>query len=107
MLREYYCGNQGGMKKWFSGTPLVATKAYGKLFREFYDTLRNRIRSLGLIGLKFDDNPSLSMVLLPIFETKLSRELKEKWELELTKYETEEEDKDIDIKQFFQFLVLY
>jgi len=34
----------------------------------------------------------------------LSRELKEKWELELTKYETEEEDKEIDIKKFFQFL---
>ena len=56
------------------------------------------------LGLKPDDNPSLSMVLLPIFETKLLRELKEKWELELTKYETEEEDKKINIKKFFHFL---
>ena len=43
-------------------------------------------------------------MLLPIFETKLPRELKEKWELELTKYETEEEDKKIIIKKFFHFL---
>ena len=34
-----------------------------------------------------DDNPSLSMVLLHIFETKLPRELKEKWELKLNKCE--------------------
>ena len=62
------------------------------------------MRSLESLGLKPDDNPSLSMVLLPIFDTKLPRELKEKWELELTKYETEEEDKEINIKKFFQFL---
>ena len=68
------------------------------------DTLRNRMRSLESLGIKPDDNLSLSMVLLPIFETKLPRELKEKWELKLTKYETEEEDKDINIKRFFQFL---
>ena len=42
-------------------------------------------------------------MLLPIFEAKLPRELKEKWELELTKYETEEEDKEIIINKFFQF----
>ena len=62
------------------------------------------MRSLESLGIKPDDNLSLSMVLLPIFETKLPRELKEKWELKLTKYETEEEDKDINIKRFFQFL---
>ena len=62
------------------------------------------MRSLDSLGLKPDDNPSLSMVLLPIFETKLLRELKEKWELELARYETEEEDNDINIKKFFQFL---
>ena len=62
------------------------------------------MRSLESLGLKPDDNPSLSMVLLPIFETKLPRELKEKWEVELTKYETEEEDKEINIEKLFQFL---
>ena len=62
------------------------------------------MRSLESLGLKPDDNPSLSMVLLPIFDTKLPRELKEKWELELTKYETEEEVKEINMKKFFQFL---
>lgn len=56
------------------------------------------------LGLKPDDNPSLSMVLLPIFDTKLPRELKEKWEFELTKYENDEEDKEVSIKKFFQFL---
>ena len=82
----------------------IPEKADGKLLRELHDTSRNRMRSLESLGLKPDDNPSLSMVLLPIFETKLLRELKEKWELELTKYETEEEDKDSNIKKFFQFL---
>jgi len=82
----------------------IPERADGKLLRELYDTLRNRMRSLESLGLKPDDNPSLSMVLLPIFETKLRRELKEKWELEVTKYETEEEDKEINIKKFFQFL---
>ena len=28
----------------------------------------------------------------------------EKWDLELTTFETEEEDKEINIKKFFQFL---
>ena len=74
----------------------IPEKADEKLLRELHDTLRNRMRSLESLGLKPDDNPSLSMVLLPIFETKLLRELKEKWELELTKFETEEEDKDIN-----------
>ena len=81
----------------------VPENADGKSLRDLYDTLRNRMRSLESLGLKPDDNPSLSMVLLPIFDTKLPRELKEKWELELTKYETEEEDKEINIKKFFQF----
>ena len=63
----------------------IPEKAEGKLLRELHDTSRNRMRSLESLGLKPDDNPSLSMVLLPIFETKLPRELKEKWELELTK----------------------
>jgi len=81
----------------------IPEEADGKLLRELYDTLRNRMRRLESLGLKPDDNPSLSMVLLPIFETKLLRELKEKWELELTKYETEEEDKKINIKKFFHF----
>ena len=81
------------MKKWFPGTP-IATKADEKLLRELYDTLRNRMRSLGSLGLKPDDNPSLSMVLMSILETKLPRELKEKCELELTKFETEEADRD-------------
>ena len=44
------------------------------------------------LGLRPDDNP------------KLPHELKEKWELELTKYETEEEDKKINTKKLFQFL---
>ena len=82
----------------------VPEKADGKSLRDLYDTLRNRMRSLESLGLKPDDNPSLSMVLLPIFDTKLPRELKGKWELELTKYETEEEDKEINLKKFFQFL---
>lgn len=82
----------------------VPEEADGKSLRELHDTLRNRMRSLESLGLKPDDNPSLSMVLLPIFDTKLPRELKEKWELELTKYETDEEDKEINIKKLFQFL---
>jgi len=65
--------------------------------RIIYDTLWNRMKSLESLGLKPDDNPSLSMVLL-------RGELKEKWELELTKYETEEQNKEIYIKKFFQFL---
>ena len=55
------------------------------------------MKSLESLGLKPGDNPSLSMVLL-------RGELKEKWELELTKYETEEQNKEIYIKKFFQFL---
>ena len=72
----------------------IHEKTDGKLLRELYDTLRNRMRSLESLGLKSDDNPSLSMVLLPIFE---------KWrnkELELKKYETEEVDKEINIEKF-------
>ena len=85
----------------------IPERADGKLLRELYDTLQNRLRRLESLGLKRDDNPSLSMVVLAIFEAKLPRELKEKWELELTKYETEEEDKEINIKKFFQFLECY
>ena len=44
----------------------IPEKAYGKLLRELYDTLRNRMRSLESLGLKPDDNRSLSKVLLPI-----------------------------------------
>ena len=72
----------------------IHEKTDGKLLRELYDTLRNRMRSLESLALKSDDKPSLSMVLLPIFE---------KWrnkELELKKYETEEVDKEINIKKF-------
>ena len=79
----------------------VPVKTDGKSLRHLYDTLRNRMRSLESLGLKPDNNPSLSMVLLPIFDTKLPRELKEKWEFELTKYE---DDKEINIKKFFRFL---
>ena len=46
------------------------------------------------LGHKSDDNPCLSMVLLPIFEKWRNREL------ELKKYETEEVDKEINIKTF-------
>ena len=63
----------------------VQVKADGKSLIHLYDTLRNRMRSLESLGLKPDDNPSLSIVLLPIFDTKLPRDLKEKWEFELTK----------------------
>lgn len=59
------------------------------------------MRSLELFGFKFDDNFSLFMVLLFIFEIKLLCEFKEKWELEFMKYEIEEEDKEINIKKFF------
>ena len=79
----------------------VPVKTDGKSLRHLYDTLRNQMRSLESLGLKPDNNPSLSMVLLPIFDTKLPRELKEKWEFELTKYE---DDKEISIKKFFRFL---
>ena len=79
-------------------------KTDGKSLRHLYDTLQNRIRSLESLGHKPDDNPSLFMVLLPIFDTKLPRELKEKWEFELTKYDDAEDDKEINIKKFFQFL---
>ena len=82
----------------------IPERVDGKLLTELYDTLQNRMRSLESLGLKPDDYPSLSMVLLSIFETKLPRELREKWEFKLTKYETEEEEKEINIKKFFQFL---
>ena len=55
----------------------VLQKADGKSLRHSYDTLRNSMRSLESLGLKPDDNPSLYMVLLPIFDMKLPRELKE------------------------------
>ena len=79
----------------------VPENADGKSIRPLYDTLKNQMRSLESLGLKPDDNPSLSMVLLPIFDTKLPRELKEKWEFELTKCE---KDDEVNIKKFFQFL---
>ena len=79
----------------------VPETAEGKAIRPLYDTLKNRMRSLESLGLKPDDNLSLSMVLLPIFDTKLPRELKEKWEFELTKCENDDE---VNIKKFFQFL---
>ena len=82
----------------------VAVKTDGKSLRHLYDTLRNRMRSLESLGLKPDNNPSLSMVLLPIFDTKLPRELKEKREFELTKYDDDEDDKEINTKKFFRFL---
>ena len=82
----------------------VPEKVDGNSLRHLYDTLRNRMRSLESLGLKPDDNPSLTMVLLPIFDMKLPRELKEKWEFELTKYDNDEEDKEVNIKKFFQFL---
>ena len=72
----------------------IPEKADGKLLKELYDAMQNRMRSFDSLGLKPDDNPSLSLVLLPIFETKLLCERKENWELELTKYETDEEDRD-------------
>ena len=79
----------------------VPENADGKSIRPLYDTLKNQMRSLESLGLKPDDNPSLSMVLLPIFDTKLPCELKEKWEFELTKCE---KDDEVNIKKFFQFL---
>ncbi|XP_068693031.1 uncharacterized protein [Montipora foliosa] len=62
------------------------------------------MRSWESLGLKPDDSPSLSMVLLPIFDKKLPGDLKEKWEFELTKCYDDEDDKEINIKKFFQFL---
>ena len=82
----------------------VLVKTDEKSLRHLYDMLRNRMRSLESLGLKPDNNPSLSMVLLPIFDTKLPCELKEKWEFELTKYDDDEDDKEINIKKFFRFL---
>ena len=80
----------------------VPVKTDGKSLRHLYDTLRNRMRSLESLGLKPDNNPSLSMVLLPIFDTKLPCELKEKWEFELIKYDDDEDDKEINMKKFFR-----
>ena len=82
----------------------VLVKTDGKSLRHLYDMLQNRMRSLESLGLKPDNNPSLSMVLLPIFDTKLPCELKEKWEFELIKYDDDEDDKEINIKKFFRFL---
>ena len=82
----------------------VPEKADGRSLGHLSDTLRNRIRSLESLCLKRDNKRSLSMVLLPIFDTKLPRELKEKWKFELTKYDNDEEDKEVNIKNFFQFL---
>ena len=82
----------------------VPVKTDGKSLRHLYDTLRNRMRKLESLGLNPDNNPNLSMVLLPIFDTRLPRELKEKWEFELTKYDDNEDDKEINIKKFFSFL---
>ena len=45
----------------------IPEKAEGKLLRELYDTLRSRMRSLESLGLKPDDNPSLSMMLLSAY----------------------------------------
>ena len=44
------------------------------------------------------------MVLLPIFDIKLVSDLKEKWESELTKYDSHEEGKEVNIKKFYVFL---
>lgn len=63
----------------------VPDKADSRTLRYLYDTLKNRMRSLESYGMKPDDNESLTMVFLPIFEMKLPGELREKWELELTK----------------------
>ena len=57
----------------------VPGRAYEKSIRPLYDTLKNRMRMLQSLGLKLDDTPSLSMVLLPVFDTELPAELKEKW----------------------------
>ncbi|KAL9977652.1 hypothetical protein ACROYT_G015081 [Oculina patagonica] len=54
------------------------------------------MRSLESLGLKPDDNPSLSMVLLPIFDTKLPCELKEKWEVNGDFNHDFENDDDFD-----------
>ncbi|XP_028417205.1 uncharacterized protein LOC114541488 [Dendronephthya gigantea] len=61
--------------------------------------MKNRLRSLESNGLKIKDNDSLSMVMLPILESKLPGELREKWELKV-----EEEKCNINIDSFFDFL---
>ena len=72
----------------------VPVKTDGKSLRHFYDTLQNRMRSLELVGLKPDNNPSLSMVLLPIFDPKLPSELKEMMKMTRTSIS----------RNFFRFL---
>ena len=74
-----------------------------KAIRYLLDTLKNRIRSLESNGLKMKDNESLAMVMLPILETKLPGELREKWDLKVAT--TFDKDKcKIDIESFFNFL---
>ncbi len=46
------------------------------------------------------------MVLLPIFETKLLRELREKWEFLVTKQDSKIKD-SIELVTFFEFLEGY
>ena len=74
-----------------------------KAIRYLLDTLKNHIKSLESNGLKMKDNESLAMVMLPILETKLPGELREKWELKVAT--TFDKDKcKIDIESFFNFL---
>ncbi|XP_028408802.1 uncharacterized protein LOC114531378 [Dendronephthya gigantea] len=70
-----------------------------KALRYLLYIMKNRLRSLESNGLKIKDNDSLSMVMLPILESKLPGELREKWELKV-----EEEKCNINIDSFFDFL---
>ena len=81
----------------------VPDKVDAKTLRYLYDTLKNRVRSLESNGMRLDHNESLVMVFLPIFEMKLPGELREKWELELSC----NEDKEVNVDMFFQFLEKY
>lgn len=81
----------------------IADGSDSKGWRTLYDTLSNRVRSLESHGLPIKDNPSLTMVLLPIFELKLPGELREKCELLDTKQDSINE-KSVGFSAFFEFL---
>ena len=67
--------------------------------RDLHDTLKNRIRALEALGEKLMTH---SCIILPILETKLPPELREKWELELADINCKEES--VDLELFFKFL---
>ena len=76
-------------------------KVEARSLRSLYDVMVSRYRTLESYEPKLVE---AQRILVPILQSKLPDEIRRKWEFQLSKFESEEDDKQVTVEYFFGFL---